>query len=128
IFNQYKPGRDDLGDQPYYVGPSGAGSGAKLVHNCAGYAIQTALAEVFTLGVKAGVDPLALFKAVRNGAVSRGRTFDRLADNFLAAKFDPPSFALRLAHKDVTLATELGRELRVPMRLANLALADMTEA
>ncbi len=128
VFDRHKAVLDDIGDQAMYVGPIGTGSVAKLVHNCAGYAIQTALAEVFTLGVKAGVDPLALFKAVRNGAVGRGRTFDRLADNFLPAKFDPPSFALRLAHKDVTLATELGRELRVPMRLANLALADMTEA
>jgi 3-hydroxyisobutyrate dehydrogenase len=35
---------------------------------------------------------------------------------------------LRLAHKDVTLATELGREHGVPMRVANLALAELTEA
>jgi 3-hydroxyisobutyrate dehydrogenase len=28
----------------------------------------------------------------------------------------------------MTLATELGRELGVPMRVANLALAEMTEA
>ena len=35
--------------------------------------------------------------------------------------------ALRLAHKDVSLATALGRELNVPMRLANLALADLAE-
>ncbi|MGH7567762.1 MAG: NAD(P)-dependent oxidoreductase, partial [Gemmatimonadales bacterium] len=48
IFTQYKPVLDAIGDQPYYVGPIGAGSIAKLVHNCAGYMIQTALAEVFT--------------------------------------------------------------------------------
>ena len=65
VFTRYKPVLDAIGDQPYYVGPIGAGSIAKLVHNCAGYVIQTALAEVFTLGVKAGVDPLALWKAVR---------------------------------------------------------------
>src|SRR5262249_48013309 len=49
-------------------------------------------------------------------------------DNFLPAKFDPPSFALRLAHKDVTLACALGRENKVPMRLAQLTLDEMTEA
>src|SRR5207245_11744256 len=58
VYKRYKPVLDAIGDQPYYVGPIGAGSIAKLVHNCAGYVIQTALAEVFTLGVKAGVDPL----------------------------------------------------------------------
>ena len=51
-----------------------------------------------------------------------------LVDQFLPGSYDPPAFALRLAHKDVTLATALGRELGVPMRLANMALAEMTEA
>jgi 3-hydroxyisobutyrate dehydrogenase len=101
---------------------------AKLVHNCAGYVLQTALAEVFAMGVKAGVDPGELWKAVRHGATGRRRTFDGLAEQFLPGRFVPPSFALRLAHKDVSLATALGRELGVPMRLANLALEEMTEA
>jgi 3-hydroxyisobutyrate dehydrogenase-like beta-hydroxyacid dehydrogenase len=128
IFQKYKPVLDAIGDQAYYVGPIGAGSVAKLVHNCAGYVIQTALAEVFTMGVKAGVDPLALWKAVRQGAGGRRRTFEGLIDQFLPNKFEPPSFALRLAHKDVTLATALGREHKVPMRLANITLEEMTEA
>jgi 3-hydroxyisobutyrate dehydrogenase len=56
------------------------------------------------------------------------RTFDSLADNFLPGKFDPPAFALRLAHKDVSLAVGVGREHKVPMRMANLVLEEMTEA
>jgi 3-hydroxyisobutyrate dehydrogenase len=128
VFQQHKPILDAIGDQVVRVGPIGAGTVAKLVHNCAGYAIQTALAEVFTMGVKAGVDPLALWLAVRQGAVGRQRSFDRLSEGFLPAIFDPPSFQLRLAHKDVTLATQLARELNVPMRVANLAHAELTEA
>jgi len=127
-FKKYKPVVDAIGDQAYYVGPIGAGSVAKLVHNCAGYVVQTALAEVFTMGVKAGVDPLTIWKAVRQGAGGRRRTFDGLADQFLPGTFDPPSFALRLAHKDVSLAVALGRENKVPMRLANLTLEEMSEA
>jgi 3-hydroxyisobutyrate dehydrogenase-like beta-hydroxyacid dehydrogenase len=128
MYEEHKRLIDAIGDQPAYIGPIGAGSVAKLVHNCAGYAIQTALAEVFTLGVKGGVPPLALWEAVRMGAQGRRRTFDGLKDQFLPHKYDPPAFALRLAHKDVTLATQLGRELGVPMKVANMALADMTEA
>jgi 3-hydroxyisobutyrate dehydrogenase-like beta-hydroxyacid dehydrogenase len=128
LFDRYRHVLEAIGDQPAYIGPIGAGTVAKLVHNCAGYALQTALAEVFTLGVKAGVEPLALFQAVRQGARGRMRTFDMLIDQYLPGVFDPPAFALRLAHKDVTLATELGRELGVPMRLSNLALAELTEA
>ena len=128
VFNQHRPILDAIGDQARYIGPIGAASVAKLVHNMAGYAINIALAEVFTLGVKAGVDPLTLFEAVRQGALGRQRTFDRLADQFLPATYDPPAFALKLAHKDVTLATDLARELNVPMKLAATVHAEMTEA
>jgi 3-hydroxyisobutyrate dehydrogenase len=119
---------DAVGDQVIHIGPIGAGSVAKLVHNCAGYAMQLALAELFTMGVKAGVDPLPLWAAIRQGSLGRKRSFDRMGDQFLQGKFDPPAFALELAHKDVTLATELAREIGVPMRLANLTYAEMTEA
>jgi 3-hydroxyisobutyrate dehydrogenase len=128
VFERYRPVLDAIGDQVVHVGPIGSGSVAKLVHNCAGYMIQCALAEAFTLGVKAGVEPLALWQAVRQGAVGRSRTFDRLPDHFLSGQFDPPDFALRLAHKDVSLATALAREHHVPMHAANLALDELTEA
>lgn len=128
VFERFRTVLDAIGDQVIYIGPIGAGSIAKLVHNCAGYAIQAALAEVFTMGVKAGVDPLELWAAVRQCSLGRMRTFDRLGNQFLQGKFEPPDFALRLAHKDVTLATELAREIGVPMRIANLTHAEMTEA
>ena len=128
VFDRYKHVLDSIGDQVIYIGPIGAGSVAKLVHNMAGYATQTALAEVFTLGVKAGVDPVELWAAVRQCSLGRQRTFDRLGKQFLQGKFDPPDFALKLAHKDCMLATELGREIGVPMRIANLTVAEMTEA
>ncbi len=117
-----------IGDQSFYVGPIGAGSVAKLAHNCASFTVQTALAEIFTLGVKAGVEPLTLFKALRQGATGRKRTFDRLAEQFLPGKYDPPGFALRLAHKDLGLALELAREVGVPMQVAQLAMSEFDEA
>jgi 3-hydroxyisobutyrate dehydrogenase len=128
VFDKYKKVLDAFGDQAAYIGPIGTATVAKLVHNMAGYAIQTAMAEVFSMGVKAGMDPLDLWKAVRQGALGRKRTFDRITDQFLVDKYDPPAFALKLAHKDVTLAVTMGRELNVPMRFCNLALEEMNEA
>ena len=128
VYDRYRPLLEAMGDQPYYVGPVGAGAVAKLVHNCASFTIRAVLAEVFSMGVKAGVAPDLLWQAVRQGNSGRRRTFDVLAEKFLPGEFDPPSFALRLGHKDVSLATELGREVGVPMRLANLALEEITEA
>jgi 3-hydroxyisobutyrate dehydrogenase-like beta-hydroxyacid dehydrogenase len=128
IFNRHKPVLDAMGDQAAYIGPIGAGSIAKLVHNCTSAVLGLALAEVFTMGVKAGVDPVDLWEAVRQGATGRVRTFDRLGDRFLTGQHDPADFALRLLHKDVGLAVGLGREVGVPMRLANMAYEELTEA
>lgn len=128
IFERHKLQLDAMGDQARYIGPIGAGSVAKLVHNCAGYAIQTALAEVFSMGVKAGVEPQALWEAVRQGAGGRRRTFDGLVDQFLPGTYDPPAFALKLAHKDVTLAVALAREFKVPMPMADHALKELSTA
>ena len=128
VFDRCKPVLDTIGNAAYYVGPIGCGAIAKLVHNCTGYVVQAALAEVFTMGVKAGVEPLALWQAVRKGAQGRRGTFEGLAEHLLPGKFDPPDFALNLARKDVDLAVSVGREFDVPMRLANLALMEMTEA
>ncbi len=65
---------------------------------------------------------------MREGASGRRRTFDGLIDQFLPGKYEPAAFALRLAHKDMSLATQLGRDFNVPMRVANLALAELSEA
>jgi 3-hydroxyisobutyrate dehydrogenase-like beta-hydroxyacid dehydrogenase len=128
VFNRHKAVLDAIGDKAAYIGPIGSATVAKLVHNMSGYAIICALAETFTMGVKAGVEPLALWQAVRQGAAGRRFTFDALIDQFLPGKYDPPAFALKLAHKDVSLANALGRELGMPMRMCNLTLAEMTEA
>jgi 3-hydroxyisobutyrate dehydrogenase len=127
-YDRFKPVLDAFGDQARYIGPIGSATVAKLVHNMAGYAIQTVMAEVFSMGVKAGMDPLELWESVRQGALGRKRTFDRLADQFMVDTYDPPSFTLKLAHKDISLAVAMGREHGVPMRLCNLVLEDFNEA
>jgi 3-hydroxyisobutyrate dehydrogenase-like beta-hydroxyacid dehydrogenase len=126
-FGRHKSVLDAMGDQAKYIGPIGAGTIAKLVHNCTSAVVGVALAEVMTMGIKAGVPPLELWEAVRQGATGRQRTFDRLG-KFLSSSYDPADFALRLLHKDVSLAVGLGKEVAVPMRLANLALEELTEA
>lgn len=127
-FEQHGKILDALGDQVIRVGEIGAGNSAKLVHNVASLTVRMMIAEVMTLGVKAGVEPLELWHAIRQGAIGRARTFDRIGDQYLQDKYDPPNFAVRLAHKDLTLGMELGRELGVPMPYAEVAFKDFSEA
>jgi 3-hydroxyisobutyrate dehydrogenase len=79
-FDRYKPVLDAMGDKAAYIGPIGAATIAKLVHNMSSYAVTCAIAETFALGIKAGVEPLALWNAVRQGAAGRRQTFDVVID------------------------------------------------
>jgi 3-hydroxyisobutyrate dehydrogenase len=117
-----------IGNSPCYVGPIGSGSVTKLTNNMLGYMIMQALAEAFSMAVKAGLDPLELWESLKPGLVGRRSPLDMLVSQFLPGKYEPPAFALNLAHKDVALATQLAHDLGVPMRMANLTMAEMTEA
>jgi 3-hydroxyisobutyrate dehydrogenase-like beta-hydroxyacid dehydrogenase len=128
VYERCKPVLDAISDNHRLVGDAGSASVVKLVHNTAGYAINLVLAEVFSAGVAAGVDPLRLWSAIREGGLGRIRTFDGLAQHFLPQSFDPPAFALQLAHKDVGLLAELGRQHSVPLRVVSATLEEMTEA
>ena len=128
VFDRYKKILDSVGDKVLHVGPVGTGNTAKLVHNLVSLVTRLAIAEGMSLGVKAGMEPLELWHAVRQGVIGRARTFDIIADQYLQSKYDPPSFALRLAYKDFTLALDLAKQLGVPMRQAESAYQDYTDA
>lgn len=128
IYDRFTPVLSAMSDDARYIGAIGAGTIAKLTHNMASLAINAVVAEALTMGVKAGVDPVTLWEAIRNGGAGRQRSFDNVSRRFLQGKLDPPSFQLRLAYKDAQLAMQLARECGVPMRLCNLTAQDMTEA
>jgi 3-hydroxyisobutyrate dehydrogenase-like beta-hydroxyacid dehydrogenase len=129
VFQKYLPLLKIIGDKITYTGGIGNGCICKLMHNCTLYSLQAVVAECLTLGVKAGVDPKSLWRVLRDGAVGQGVLFQRsLPDTYFRGRFEPPNFALKLAFKDVSLATSLGREHNVPMSMANLAFQDMLSA
>ncbi|MGE3539249.1 MAG: NAD(P)-dependent oxidoreductase [Candidatus Tectimicrobiota bacterium] len=122
IYDRVKPILDAFGDKVFYAGAIGAGSVCKLVHNMIGHGIRQAIAEGLTLGVKAGVDAETLWECVRRGSTGRLRYLhESVPRNVFRNEYDDASFMLALAHKDIALANELGREFSVPMPIANLA-------
>lgn len=128
VFDQVRPILDAMSDQARYIGAIGAGTIAKLVHNMAATAFNAVMGEVLTLGVKAGLEVGPLWEAMRSGAGGRMRAFDGVAPRFLQGRLDPANFALRLAHKDVSLALQLGRDTMVPLRICTLVQQEMSEA
>lgn len=128
VYERVKPVLDAIGDKVSYVGGIGCGEIAKLVHNMIGICMQLVLAEGFTLGVKAGVEPEALRRAVADGAVGQGLMLNYVMPEVVfKGDFDTVRFALRLARKDVGLATELGREFDVPLKIANIVEQEFVE-
>ena len=117
-YQRYRAVLDLIGDKVMYCGDLGAGAVCKIVNNLVGLSVGVLLSEAFTMGVKAGVPPETLFEAVSK---SSGNT--QAMQGFPAGLFKgnfEPGFQLDLAAKDVGLATEMGRRLRVPMDLSSL--------
>ena len=128
IYNEVKDVLTGIG-KVGYMGPIGAGTIAKLVHNMISIATRGLIAEGFTLGVKAGVKPEALLEAIRGASYGQGYMLSHmLPDVIFKGDFDTVRFALKLARKDVGLATELAREYDVPMPMAALAEQTLVEA
>jgi len=129
VFERIKPVLDAIGDKVTYIGESGAGAVAKLVHNMIAICSTPLLAEAFTMGVKAGVAPESLLKVVEDGAYGQGMLLKGTMPKMVfRGNFDRVTFALKLARKDLGLATEVGRELNVPMPIASLVEQDFLSA
>ena len=129
IYREVKGVLQGIGDKVGYMGPIGAGTIAKLVHNMVSITTRAILAEGFTLGVKAGVAPEAILEAIRGASFGQGLVLSQMIPNIVfKGDFDTVRFACRLARKDIGLATALGREFDVPMPMAALAEQMMVEA
>ncbi len=128
IFDRAKPVLDAFGDQVIHAGPLGSGSICKLVHQMINSTIAQSIAEGLTLGVKAGVDTVALWECVRRGMVGRMHVLhSQVPQNVFRDDYQTDTFPLKLLRKDVGLATALGRELNVSLPLANLTEQKLIE-
>jgi len=112
-----------------YCGGAGSGAICKIVNNLVAFINSVSLTEGLSLGVKAGVPVETLANVISQ---SSGKS---LAVDGLLASFEKPrsfenldSFSLFLSRKDARLATELGRELDIPMQISNLVEQRLTEA
>jgi 3-hydroxyisobutyrate dehydrogenase-like beta-hydroxyacid dehydrogenase len=127
-FERARPLLEALAKRVMYTGEIGCGCICKLMHNCAVFTLDQVMAECWTAGVKAGVTPETLVEVFTQAALGHMTNLKvRLPDTYLRGDFTA-RFALQLAHKDVSLATALGREVNVPMRLATLCEQDLMHA
>jgi 3-hydroxyisobutyrate dehydrogenase len=120
-YTEVKPVFDIFGDMIVYTGELGTGTVIKLVHNLVRRGIGLAIGEGMVLGAKAGVDPQLLWDCTRRGLeVQLHQLANSFAETIFKGNYEAPaSFDIALSRKDVGLATELGRQLDVPMPIAS---------
>jgi 3-hydroxyisobutyrate dehydrogenase len=119
IFERLRPLLAVVGRHLLYCGPVGCGQITKLVNNLTSQCVNLVLGETLSLGVRAGVPLETLCAALATGT-AQTRALDELMPRGLFRGNLEPGFRLDLAAKDVRLATDLARELGLPLPLANL--------
>jgi 2-hydroxy-3-oxopropionate reductase len=100
-----------MGKKFFRMGETGKGQAAKLVMNLQIALIYEGFAEALTLATKLGVDVNALVPLIQASMVNSG-VVEYKAPFVLKRDFSP-NFPLRLMHKDLRLALEAAKELRV---------------
>lgn len=116
-----KPVLEVLGKKFFLLGPNGAGQAVKLAMNLILALEVEALAEALALAKSAGVAGERLIEVMQS-SMARAGVLDVKAPNMLTNEY-PPSFPLRLMHKDMRLALELARQKGLDLPAAAAAYA-----
>lgn len=126
-FERCRPVFDALGKHIFHVGPLGAGQTIKLVNQLIGGGIMALIAEGFVLAKAAGAD-LATMADVISVSSGNSTLFEARARKFLLADQFRPGFTTELMRKDLALALDMARNLKVPLPLAAAAFQQYTAA
>lgn len=102
-----------MGKRWFHLGPNGAGQTIKLAMNLILALEVDALAEGLALVTAAGLQGEKLVEVLQS-SMGRAAVLDVKAPLLLTGEY-PPSFPLRLMHKDVGLALDLAKEVGISL-------------
>jgi len=105
----------------YDVGAFGNGSRMKYVANLLVAINNVASAEAMVLGMKAGLDPKAIFDMISNGA-GNSRVFELRAPMMVKNRYDEPTMKCSVWQKDMDVIGAFARKLKVPTPLFSATL------
>ena len=115
VFNKYKPILDAMASSVTRVGEVGAGNTTKLANQIVVALNIAAVSEAFTLAKKAGVDPNAVYKAIRGG-LAGSTVMDAKGPMMLERNFNP-GFRIDLHTKDLQNALDTSHSVQVSLPL-----------
>ncbi len=115
VFDRVKGILGVMGSSVTYCGGIGAGNTTKLANQIIVAVNIAALSEALTLGGKAGVDPEAIFQAIRGG-LAGSTVMEAKAPMILSGDFKP-GFRIALHIKDLNNVLEAGHNVGAPLPL-----------
>ena len=120
-----RPVLEAFGSRIFHTGPIGAGATVKLINNLTQTSNQLAAMEALVLGVKAGLS-VDVLREVIPASSGASRAFDSLVEDVMTTSSVPPAGnrpqrGLHTLVKDTALASELARDLSVPLLAGSLA-------
>lgn len=120
VLEKVKPVLSSIGKKINYIGNVGAGDTVKAVNNLLLGANMVATAEALVLGKKAGLDADVMYDIISK---SSGSSYALTAkyDNYISKGNFDPGFMVDLMHKDLQLAVDTAKDLKVPLINGNLA-------
>jgi 2-hydroxy-3-oxopropionate reductase len=115
VFERVKPILEKMGSSVVLVGDIGAGNVTKLANQIVVALNIAAVSEAFVLAVKAGVDPQAVFDAIKGG-LAGSTVMNAKVPMILDGNFKP-GFRVELHIKDLQNALDTAHDLGVPIPL-----------
>jgi 3-hydroxyisobutyrate dehydrogenase len=120
VVEKITPVLSSIGKKINHVGEIGAGDTVKAVNNLLLGANMVAVAEALVLGKKAGLDADTMYDIISK---SSGGSYALTAkyDNYIAKGNFEPGFMIDLQYKDLQLAIDTAKDLKVPLIVGNMA-------
>jgi len=114
-FAEAEPVLKHMGASVVLVGKLGSGNTTKLANQIIVALNIAAVSEAFALATKAGVDPAAVFEAIKGG-LAGSTVMNAKAPMILDGNFKP-GFKIDLHSKDLTNALDTAKSLGIPLFL-----------
>ena len=125
-FEKCYPIFEAIGDHIFHMGESGNGALVKLINNLVSISARQTVVEALALANGAGLDPERALEVMQTGSANRQILAG--AEKIFEEDYGNPTFALRLARKDLGLALQVGIEVETPTPMASSAYENLTRA
>jgi 3-hydroxyisobutyrate dehydrogenase len=114
-----KPVLEAMGKKIWYIGANGTACSVKLALNMHLATMMVSFAECFAFGAKNGLDPAVMLE-IFNNSIMKTYVSETKGQKVLSADWST-AFALSLMAKDIDLAAESAKDVKMPLPLLSAA-------